>query len=87
MKSVVETLPRELRLLFARVVISVSPSLLQSLQNESDPSIAEREEVADILSNEFMKNVEVTGEPSQAGKKIDELLGEFLMHWPISSTR
>ena len=83
MTSVVEALPAEMRSLFAEVIGSRDVALLSSLLTHPEPELAERLAVEDILSTEFTTCLQADDEPTRRGRDIDNLLGAFLLQWPI----
>ena len=83
MTSVVESLPAEMRSLFAEVIGSRDVALLSSLLAHPEPELAERLAVEDILSTEFTTCLQADDEPTRRGQDIDNLLGAFLLQWPI----
>jgi len=83
MTSVLESLPVEMRSLFESIVGLRAPELFAAISNCSSPTQVERVAVLDILSREFTCNLGPAYEPNQYGKDVDELLGQFLLQWPI----
>jgi len=86
MTSVVESLPSRMRALFIEVIGSRNPGLLAALMNHAEPTSSEREQVEDILASEFDLNLRPDEEPADRGIQVDNLLGAFLMRWPIRSS-
>lgn len=85
MTNVIDSLPSRMRSLFAEVIGARNPDLLAALVNHEEPTSAERVEVEDILANEFDRNLRGNEEPTDRGIQVDELLGAFLMRWPIQA--
>jgi hypothetical protein len=83
MTSVVESLPAEMRRLFAEVIGGKDVALLSSLLAHPEPDLAERLAVEDILSAAFTTCLQEDDEPTRRGRNIDDLLGAFLRRWPI----
>ncbi len=83
MSSVIDSLPAELEAVFVEVVGAQNETLLQSLYNRQEPSRQERVEVTHILSDEFTRNLGPDDEPTARGRDIDNVLGAFLLRWPI----
>jgi hypothetical protein len=83
MTSVVESLPAEMRSLFAEVIGGRDVALLSSLRTHPEPELTERLAVEDILSAEFTTCLQADDEPTRRGREIDNLLGAFLLRWPI----
>jgi hypothetical protein len=62
-----------------------TPELLRALENTDDPTMAIREQVQDVLADEFTG--EVSGpdwEPTAHGIRIDDAVGRFLIAFPIT---
>lgn len=76
-------IPRQLMPLFEELLGEHDPELLQSVMSSSDPTLDERERVMHLLSNEFVKHLRTDYEPTERGKQVDDLLGKFLMQFPI----
>lgn len=76
-------IPPDLMPLFEEVIGGVDPGLLQSMLASGSPSLAERELVHDILSDEFSTCLQDDWEPTERGKRMDDLLGKFLLQFPI----
>lgn len=83
MTSVIESLPERMRGLFAEVIAAHDPDLLESLMSHEVPSINERRAVENILANEFSSELREDWEPTDRGKQVDDMLGTFLLRWPI----
>ena len=83
MRDALTGIPPEQMPLFEEVIGGVDPELLQSVLTSGSPSLAERELVHDILSNEFTACLQDDSEPTERGKRIDDLLGKFLLQFPI----
>ncbi len=83
MSSVVDSLPEEMRAMFSEIVGSADPVLLLSLQNAEEPSQAQRTAIEDILANEFAQCLRPDYEPTARGKAVDNLMGAYLLGWPI----
>ena len=69
--------------IFREVLDQHDPELLQSVLRTANPTLDERERVMDILSDEFARHLRPDYEPTERGKQIDDLLGRFLMQFPI----
>ena len=76
-------IPRNLMPLFRGVLARDDPALLESILASGDPTIEERERVLMVLAREFTSNLRPDYEPTERGKQIDDLLGKFLMQFPI----
>jgi hypothetical protein len=85
MTNVLDSLPSRMRALFAEVIGARNPDLLAALVNHEEPTFAERVKVEDILANEFDHNLRENEEPTDRGIQVDELLGAFLIRWPIQA--
>jgi hypothetical protein len=83
MSNVVESLPAEMRSLFIDVIGSRNAKLLSSLVVSQEPNKTERLGVHDILTSEFSRCLQPDHEPSERGRAVDNLLGQFLLRWPI----
>jgi hypothetical protein len=83
MSNVVESLPSRMQPLFVEILSIRNPDLLAALIDHEEPSRDEREKVEDILATEFSSSLRPDWEPDPRGKRIDELLGAFLMRWPL----
>jgi uncharacterized protein YuzE len=81
--SVVESLPAHMRALFVEVIGAHDPVLLELLMRHEIPSNDERRAVETILSNEFSGELCQDLEPNARGKRVDDILGNFLLRWPI----
>ena len=69
--------------LLREVLAREDPALLGSILESGEPSMAERERVMMVLTREFTNNLRPDYEPTERGKQIDDLLGKFLMQFPI----
>lgn len=85
MTNVVESLPERMRELFAEVVGAHDPVLLSSLMSHDEPTLNERLAVEDILATEFSKALQGDWEPTDRGRRVDEILGAFMLKWPINA--
>lgn len=83
MTSVIDSLPARMRELFADVISAHDSGLLAALMSHEVPSVDEQGVVENILSNEFSSELGEDWEPSDRGKQIDDMLGAFLLRWPI----
>jgi hypothetical protein len=83
--DVLDTLPAQYRSLFIKVIGEEDGALLASLGSHDEPSQEERRAVLDILSTEFSRNLRTDDEPTERGRDIDNMLGAFLLRWPIES--
>jgi hypothetical protein len=81
----VDTLPAQFRSLFIEVIGEKDSDLLASLSSHDEPSQGERRAVEEILSTEFSRNLRTDYEPTERGRDIDNMLGAFLLRWPIES--
>jgi hypothetical protein len=81
--NVVSSLPDDMQQMFVEIIGVHSSSLMSSLLEHQEPTLAEREAVEEILSNEFVHWLRPDDEPTDKGRKIDNLLGAFLRRWPI----
>lgn len=81
--SVVESLPAHMRALFAEVIGAHDQVLLEVLMRHEALSNDERQAVETILSNEFSGELCQDYEPNARGKRVDDMLGTFLLRWPI----
>ena len=68
-----------------QVIAEKDPDLPASLRGHDVPSREERRGVEEILSTEFSRNLEANFEPTQRGRDIDNMLGAFLLRWPIEN--
>jgi hypothetical protein len=76
-------IPGDLMPLFENVVGRADPQLLESVLRSQHPTLAERRRVMDILSDEFVQHLRPDDEPTELGKRIDDLLGKFLLQFPF----
>jgi hypothetical protein len=76
-------IPRDLMPIFHEVLGEHDPDLLQSVLSSANPTLDERERVMDILADEFVRHLRPDYEPTERGKQIDDLLGKFLLQFPI----
>ena len=76
-------IPGELMPLFRELLGGDDPALLESILASGDPTIEERERVLMVLARQFTRNLRPDFEPTERGKQIDDLLGKFLMQFPI----
>jgi hypothetical protein len=76
-------IPRPLIPLFLEVLGRDDPALLDSILASGDPTMEERERVMMLLAREFSANLRPDYEPTERGKQIDDLLGKFLLQFPI----
>jgi hypothetical protein len=76
-------IPRDLMPIFRDVLDEHDPELLESVLASANPTLDERERVEDILSDEFSRHLRPDYEPTERGKQIDDLLGKFLLQFPI----
>lgn len=83
MSNVIESLPEELRALFSEIIGTADAELLSALEDAEEPTQAQRAAVEDILSREFANSLRADYEPTARGKVVDDLLGAFLLRWPI----
>ena len=67
------------------ILRSVDPQLLLAMQAQDEPTRQQRQAVVSILANVFSKNLGQDHEPTSYGKKVDELLGVFLIEWHIDA--
>lgn len=87
MTNVVESLPERMRELFAEVIGAHNLALLARLMSHDEPTPHERLAVEDILATEFSNALQGDWEPTDRGRRVDEMLGAFLLKWPISTDR
>jgi hypothetical protein len=62
-----------------------TPELLRAVESTDDPTMAIREQVQDVLADEFTG--EVSGpdwEPTAHGVRVDDAVGRFLIAFPIT---
>lgn len=83
MSNVVESLPAQLRPLFVEILRTQNPELLAALMRHEEPSRDERAKVENILAGEFSRSLGSDWEPDARGERVDELLGAFLLRWPL----
>lgn len=83
--TVVLSLPESTRPLFEEVVGAHDPRLLGDLKTVDEASRAQRIAVERILSDEFSHELGADYEPTDRGRQIDTLLGQFLLRWPIEA--
>lgn len=81
--SVVDSLPDAMRELFSEVIGVEDPGLLTALGLTEEASEEQRVRVEGILSKEFTRCLGQDYEPTDRGKAVDDLLGAFLLRWPI----
>lgn len=81
--SVLDQLPPEMARLLVAILNHRSPELLRCLREEVAPVSSERVMVESLLVDEFTKCLDADSEPTEEGKRIDQLLGSFLRLWPI----
>jgi hypothetical protein len=86
MSTVIDSLPPDSRELFTDIIGDRDPGLLAALRDRQKPDLSQRVSVMEILSTEFSHNLQPDDEPTERGKAIDDLLGAFLLHWPINET-
>jgi hypothetical protein len=82
----VALMPSSTRDLFQAILAERDPGLLELLRSTSTPSREQRVAVEDLLSGEFARELQSDYEPTGRGRAIDEVLGQFLMRWPIEPT-
>ncbi len=83
MSGVVDSVPEEMRELFAEIIGRRDAKLYFDLCNTEKPTPIQLEEVMDILLDEFLRNLQTDYEPTKRGKAIDDLLGAINMRWII----
>lgn len=83
--NVVDSLPVEMRDLFVDVIGTQDGGLLSSFRAHAEPTQFERIAVEKILSDEFSSHLRHDYEPTERGRAIDNLLGAFLLRWPIAT--
>jgi hypothetical protein len=83
MSNVVESLPEDMKVPFSEIVGAEAPDLLASLGGTNEPSLADRVAVEEILLKEFVGCLRSDNQPTEEGKAVDDLLGQFLLRWPI----
>ena len=86
MIGALDQLRKDEQSLFREIVGREDSALLMSLEKSSSPTHAERRRVMEILWDEFDRHVSGPDwEPSELGKRVDNLLGSFLLHYPVSA--
>ena len=83
MTTAVESLPVELRDLFKEVIGNRNRQLLDELLTTEEPNKRQRAAVHEILTGEFSRCLQSDYEPTERGRQIDNLLGAFLLRWPV----
>lgn len=83
--DVIDSLPAEMRDLFVDVIGTQDSGLLSSFRAHAEPTQSERKAVEKILSDEFSRHLNPDYEPTERGRAIDNLLGAFLVRWPITT--
>ena len=83
--TVIESLPADMRSLFEEMVGERDPLLLADLKVASEATPDQRIAVEQILSAEFSRELRPDYEPTERGRAIDNLLGQFLLRWPIEA--
>lgn len=86
MSTVIDSLPPDSRDLVTEIIGERDPGLLAALRERQEPDLSQRVSVMEILSTEFSHNLRPDDEPTERGEAIDDLLGAFLLHWPINET-
>ena len=81
--NVLDSLPKSARPLFIEVVGAHDKELLSALLASEEPGSGQRMAVLDILSDAFSLELQPDDEPTERGRNIDDLLGAFLLRWPI----
>jgi hypothetical protein len=85
MTTVLASIPSDIRELFEDVIGQRDPSLLSALKVAGDASPDQRIAVEEVLSSEFSRELRPDYEPTDRGRAIDNLLGQFLLRWPIEA--
>lgn len=83
MSNVVDALPPEVQTVFVEVLGERDAALLSSLRTQTEPSREERHTVEELLSDEMSKHLGPDYEPTDRGRAIDDVIGTFLLRWPI----
>ena len=83
MTNVVDQMPMNLRSLLVELLGASNPELLTSLLTNEEPTPGERVAVHEILTRSFMGSLTPDDEPTARGREIDDLLGAFLLKWPV----
>lgn len=72
------------RELLEATLVDRDPELLRQLTSTDEPSMAQRERVSHILYDAFSEQVSgPEWEPTPLGKRLDDLLGAFFLHYPL----
>lgn len=83
MSSAIDFMSEGRRALFEGIVGSHDPDLLAALKTRNDVPRDLRVRVEEVLTAEFTRELNADYEPTERGRKIDNLLGDFLLRWPI----
>lgn len=82
--SALDKLDGESALVLREVLAKSAPDLLAALEASSEPTREVREQVVDVVADEFDEHVSGPDwEPTAWGKRVDEALGWFLDRFPI----
>jgi hypothetical protein len=81
--NMIDSLSASERSLFIDVVGAQDEELLSALLASVEPGTEQRRAVLDILSDAFSLELRPDDEPTERGVQIDNLLGAFLLRWPI----
>ena len=83
MTTTVESLPVEMRDLFEEVIGGRDRQLLEELLAAEEPNERQRAAVHEIVTREFSCNLRADHEPTDRGRQFDNMLGAFLLRWPV----
>lgn len=87
MNSIINEFPSNMQVLLAEIIGQNDQGLLAALRDAAEPDPDQRRAIEQILSDEFTCHLGGDYEPTERGKAIDNILGAFLLHWPIDTTR
>jgi hypothetical protein len=79
--SSLKGMPRDLMPLFEEIVGDADPELLTSILRTQHPTLDERKRVEDVLAREFSRHLRPDWEPTAHGKRVDDVLGKFLLQF------
>jgi hypothetical protein len=84
--SALAELDDESALVIRAVLQKCDPDLLATLETSDEPVREVREQVLDVVADEFNEHVSpADSEPTPWGKRVDDALGWFLHRFPIES--
>jgi hypothetical protein len=87
MTNVIEQIPERWRGIVVEVLDERDRSLLAALRRQERPTAEQRDTAADILMDEFTRELGPGHEPSARGKLIDDAVGQFFLLWPADELR